>query len=135
MANGGAAAGSASAHGYSGGLQLFLDVADSQLTEVENAGREHRVGAGGHGRGEVRERARPTTRNEGNGDDRADGCRHLDVVTVLRPVRVHRIEQDLPHATLLALAGPGDGIDAGALSSTVRRHFETGCRAGGAPRI
>ena len=50
-----------SADGAAGRAERFLDLGDAQLPEVEHAGREHRVGAGVDGRGEVGD-ARPRRR-------------------------------------------------------------------------
>ena len=101
-----------SAHRAAGGAQRVLDLADPELAEVEDARGQHGVGSRLDGRGEVLEPARPAARDDRDAHGGAHGPEHLDVVAAAGAVGVHRVEQHLADAELLAPRGPGDGVEA-----------------------
>src|SRR5699024_11416408 len=97
-----------------------LDSAHAALTEVEDAGCQNRVRTRRNGRREVAGCTRATGGDDRDGHDLAYRGEHLGVEAILGAVGVHGVEQDLPHAQLLALLGPGHGIQAGGLGTAVR---------------
>src|SRR6185312_8317870 len=96
------------------GSQVFLRLRYGILAEMEDGGGEDGAGAAlGQALIEVFERA-----DTAAGDDRdRHGVPHrpeqVAVVAGLRPVPVHRGEQDLAGAESDDLLGPGDGVEAG----------------------
>ncbi len=124
-------AGCRSAHRVPRLPQGVLDLADAQVAEVEDAGGQHRVGAGVDGRGEV---ARPGRRRRWRSPGRRPRARtgrdQLQVVAVLGAVRVHRVQQDLAGTELGRARGPLDGVDAGAAAPAVGGDLEAGVGGG-----
>ena len=100
---------------------------------MEHARGKHRIRASGHGRGKVLRPAGPATRNHRDRDGGADQTNQLEVETVLGPVGVHRIEQNLPGAEFGRGGRPRDRVDPGAVAAAMGRHLEA-ARGGPAAR-
>ena len=92
---------------------------------MEDARREHRVGAGTHGRREVLGRPCATARDHRDADGGTDQGDELEVETVLGAIGVHRVEQDLAGTEFGSPCAPLHGIHPGAGAPTVGRHLET----------
>src|SRR6266508_5886539 len=107
-----------------GVAESLLDVGDAQVAEVEDAGREHRVRAGLDGRREVFGRARSPAGDQRYADHSTDGSDQLQVEALLRTVRVHRVEQDLPRAQLGPAPRPLDRVQPGRPTAAVRGDLE-----------
>ena len=90
-----------------------LTAGDRVLAVVEDRRGQRGVGAGGETVDHVLRRPDAARRDDGHVDRLADRPREREVVAVLRPVAVHRGEQDLPRAALHALARPRDGVAPG----------------------
>ena len=93
---------------------------------MEDAGREHRVGARLDRRGEVLDGARPAAGDHGDVDEGPDPAQHLEVEAVLGAVGVHRVQQDLPDAELGAPLRPLQRVDPGAAAAAVGGDLEPG---------
>src|SRR3954452_21544788 len=88
--------------------QTVLDGADGELAEVEDAGGQDGVRARCDGRREVLRGPRAAARDHGDGHGRAHQPDQLQVETVPRAVRVHRVQQDLPGTEFGRPAHPVD---------------------------
>src|SRR5580704_13716037 len=113
-----------SADGVAGGAQRLLHLANLDLTEVEHAGREHRVGARGDRRGEIPDPAGATARDHRDVHDFAHRLDQLQVEPALCAVGVHGVQQDLAGAEFGCPARPDDRVKAGASPAAVRGHLE-----------
>src|SRR5688500_14983843 len=96
--------------------QSGLDLTDGEGSEVEDSGRQHRVGPGVDGRREVLHRASSPARDDRDADLAAYGADELEVEAVGRAVGVHGVEQDLAGPELGGAHGPLDGVQSGALA-------------------
>src|SRR5918999_3372749 len=85
-----------------------LDLGDRHIAEMEDTGREHRVGARRHSGGEILDRTRPAAGDHWHVHHGPHLPDHLKVEPVLGAVGVHRVEQDLADAELLPAPGPLD---------------------------
>src|SRR5476649_2544390 len=79
-----------SAYDDVGRSHLGLDLADREISEVKDAGREDGVGAAQHGGHEILQRARSPARYHWHVDACPNEPDPLEVVAVLRAVGVHR---------------------------------------------
>jgi hypothetical protein len=107
-----------------------FDIPDGDVAEMQDARGQYGVGAGGHGRGEMVQRTRSPTGDDRYGDRGPGSSDHLQVVAVPRPVRVHRVEQDLSRAQFSTVRGPLERIDPGAPAAAVRSHLEAAGQVG-----
>src|SRR5215207_11635066 len=105
------------------GGQGLLDLADGELAEVEDAGRQDSVGARLGGGGEVADLAGAAAGDDGDVDRRRHGGDQVEVVAGLLAVGVHAGDQELPGATAGALLGPGEGVQPGGGAAAVDHHL------------
>jgi len=113
-----------SANGQPVAAQRVLDLADGELTEVEDASRKHGVGPGIDSRSKVRDSTRPTAGNQRHADLSPDGPDQVQVETILGAVRVHGVEQDFPRAQLGRPRAPRDRVQSRPLTAAVGGHLE-----------
>jgi uridine kinase len=104
--------------------QSVLHLADGQLTEVEDAGREHRVGPGLDSGRKVGGGARSTAGDQGHADLPPDGLDQGQVEAIPGAVGVHRVEQDLPGAQLGRPHAPRDRVKACPTATAMGGHLE-----------
>ncbi|VXC00721.1 hypothetical protein AERO9AM_30418 [Aeromicrobium sp. 9AM] len=115
--------------------QRLFHLSDGHVAEVEHACGEHCVSAGIDGRWEVLEPAGTATRYEWHLCNATDRPNHFQVEAVLRPVGVHRVEQDLAGTQLGGRARPLDGVDPRRRTTTVGRHLEPAGLLAAASRV
>src|ERR671916_405229 len=89
---------------------VLLDLGYAVLPKVEDARGEHRARSGVDGRDHVLRTPRPAGRDYGEGGLLGDGGDQVEVVSCLRPVRVHAVEHELPGSPPLSLDEPSDCV-------------------------
>jgi hypothetical protein len=109
---------------YAGVGQAGLDLTDAQGAEVEDAGREHGIGAGLHGGREVLDGAGSPAGDHRDAHLAAHLPDQLEVETGPGAIGVHRVEQHLAGAELGGADHPLDGVLPGASTSAVGGDLE-----------
>ncbi len=103
-----------------------LTVADGELAGVEDGRREHRVGAGGDGGGEVLGPPGASGGDDRHAGDLAHEADELEVEALAGAVGVDRVDQQLPGAALDRLARPLQCVEARLGAAAVGRDDESG---------
>ena len=87
---------------------------------MENAGGQRRARlAGGQGGVQMFGTAGAAAGDDGDIDGIGDGAGDLDVIAVLRAVRIHRRQHNFARTEALDLACPGDGLEPGGNAAAV----------------
>ena len=88
-------------------FQMFLDLADGKLLEVEQCGRQSRRGIGflKHLR-EMLDLSAAAACDNGNGNSLADKIKHFNIEAAAHPVRVNRVQAYLARTELGDLLDP-----------------------------
>src|SRR5690606_28955297 len=103
---------------------VALGLGNGELAEVEDAGREHRVGAADrHAVGEVRELAHATRGDHGHFDGVADRAGQGQVETLAGAVAIHARQQDLAGTEPHDLRRPCDDLESGGAPPAVGEYL------------
>ena len=88
-----------------------LDLADRQLSEVEDTRRQHGVSTGIDSRCEVLEATSSPAGDDWHPDLGAHGPDQREVIAILRAVGIHGVEQNLAGTELCGSHRPSDRVD------------------------
>ncbi len=114
--------------GWPASASARFTCADREVAEVEDARGEHGVGPGVDRGSEVLEASGTAARDDRDGHLGPHRADQREVVAVLRAVRVHRVQQDLPRPEAGRADGPLERVDAGGAATAVRRDLPPGGR-------
>jgi hypothetical protein len=115
---------------------VVFDLGDGQLTEVEEAGSEHRLGAAAlDGFREVLQPAGATAGDDGHAHAGGDGGQHVAVVAGTGAVGVHAGEEEFSGAQGGDALGPLEQVEAGGAAAAVGEDLPVAGAGGVAPRV